>query len=104
MRKQKVVYATQGVPAADLFNQKVKGAAWKTKPSSFIIAKNDRTVHPELQRFCAKRMRAASTEVDSSHVAMLSNPSVVIDVIRKAATAAQAGTAAPGKPDRRPSP
>jgi len=103
-QEQKLVWASQGVPAADLFNQKIKGAAWKTKPSSYIVARNDRTVHPELQRFCAKRMRAVTTEVDSSHVPMLSSPSVVIDVIRKAATAAQAGTVAPGKPDRRPTP
>ena len=102
--EQKVVWATQGVPVLDLFNQKIKGAAWKTKPSSYIVAKKDRTVHPELERFCAKRMGATTTEVDSSHVAMLSHPSVVIDVIRKAATAIQAGVATPGKPDRRPSP
>jgi len=103
-QEQKLVWASQGVPAADLFNQKIKGAAWKTKPSSYIVARNDRTVHPELQRFCAKRMRAVTTEVDSSHVPMLSSPSVVIDVIRKAATAVQAGTATAGKPERRPSP
>jgi pimeloyl-ACP methyl ester carboxylesterase len=103
-QEQKLVWATQGVPSLDLFNQKVKGAAWRTKPSSYIVAKNDRTVHPELQRFCAKRMGATTTELDSSHVPMLSKPSAVIDVIRKAATAVQAGTATPGKPDRRPSP
>ena len=59
---------------------------------------------PELERFCAKRMGATTTEVASSHVPMLSNPGVVIDVIRKAATAVQAGTAAAGKPERRTSP
>lgn len=103
-QEQQVVWATQGVPTVDLLNQKVKGTAWKTKPSSYIVAKKDRTVHPDLERFCAKRMQAVTTEVDSSHVPMLSNPSVVIDVIRKAAIAAQAGTVTPGKPDRRPSP
>jgi pimeloyl-ACP methyl ester carboxylesterase len=102
--EQRVVWATQGVPAVDLFTQKIKGAAWRVKPSSYIVAKNDRTVHPELERFCAKRMGATTTEVASSHVPMLSNPGVVIEVIRKAAAAAQAGTATPGKPDRRPSP
>jgi pimeloyl-ACP methyl ester carboxylesterase len=103
-QEQKIVWSVQGVPAADLFNQKIKGAAWKTKPSSYVVAKKDRTVHPDLQRSVAKRMGATITEVESSHVPMLSNPGVVIDVIRKAATAIQAGTAAPGKPDRRPSP
>src|SRR6266851_7116836 len=49
--EQKVVWATHAAPAADLFNQKVEGTAWKSKPSWYIVAKNDRTVHPELQRF-----------------------------------------------------
>jgi pimeloyl-ACP methyl ester carboxylesterase len=101
---QKLVYSTQGVPVADLLNQKVKGAAWKTKPSWYIVAKNDRTINPELERFVAKRMGATTVEADSSHVPMLSNPSLVIDVIRKAATTVQASAPAPQKPARRPAP
>src|SRR5258705_7778075 len=49
--EQKLVYATQGVPVADLFNQKVEGTAWKTKPSWYIVGTQNRTVSPELQRF-----------------------------------------------------
>jgi pimeloyl-ACP methyl ester carboxylesterase len=85
--EQKLVYATQGVPVADLFNQKVEGTAWKTKPSWYIVASQDHTVNPELQRFAAKRMGATTYEVDSSHVPMLSNPGFVLDVIRAAAKA-----------------
>jgi pimeloyl-ACP methyl ester carboxylesterase len=85
--EQKVVWATQGVPDVELFNQKIKGAAWQTKPSWYIVGKNDRTVHPDLQRFVAERMRAKTYELDSSHVAMLSNPQRVLDVIREAAAA-----------------
>jgi pimeloyl-ACP methyl ester carboxylesterase len=87
--EKRVVWAVQNVPAVDLFNQKIKGAAWKAKPSWYIVAKNDRTVHPELQRFVAKRMNATVHEADSSHVPMLSNPSLVIEVIRTAAKAVQ---------------
>jgi hypothetical protein len=58
------------------------------------VAKNDRTVHPELQRFAAKRMGATTYEADSSHVPMLSRPSLVIDVIRTAANAVQGTTTA----------
>ena len=47
----------------------------------------DHTVHPDLQRWVSKRMGATVTEVESSHVPMLSKPDVVIDVIRKAAAA-----------------
>jgi hypothetical protein len=46
-----------------------------------------RTVQPDLQRFVAKRMGAATTEIESSRVPMLSEPGPVVDVIRKAATA-----------------
>src|ERR1700731_2299267 len=50
-QEQKVVWATHFAPDADLFNQKVDGTAWKTKPSWYIVAKNDNAVHPELERF-----------------------------------------------------
>ena len=69
--------------------QKVEGTAWRSKPSWFIVAKKDRTVHPELERFVAKRMGATVVEADSSHVPMLSQPDLVLDVIRKAANAVQ---------------
>jgi pimeloyl-ACP methyl ester carboxylesterase len=59
------------------------------KPSWYMVAKNDRTVHPELQRFVAKRMGATVYEIDSSHVPMLSNPGPVIDVIRVATNTVQ---------------
>jgi len=58
------------------------------------VAKNERTVQPELQRFVAKRMGATTYEVESSHVPMLSNPTLVIDVIRAAARAVQGSNAA----------
>lgn len=87
--EQKLVWAVQGVPTVELFNEKMAGTAWRTKPTWFIVAKNDHTVHPELQRFAAKRMGATVTEVDSSHVPMLSKPNVVIEVIRHAAKTVQ---------------
>ena len=93
-QEQKVVWATHYAPAADLFTQKHDGVAWRSKPSSYIRATNDRAVHPELQRFLAKRMGATTTEVASSHVPMLSHPELVINVIRSAAKAVQGATAA----------
>ena len=84
-QEQRLVWATQAVPDADLFNQKLDGTAWRSKPSWYIVANNDRTVQPDLERFAAKRMGAHTYDVDSSHVAMLSHPDFVLDVIRKAA-------------------
>jgi pimeloyl-ACP methyl ester carboxylesterase len=83
--EQKLVWATHIPPDAGLFNAKVDGTAWRSKPSWYIVASNDRTVQPELERFAAKRMGAHTYEVDSSHVAMLSHPDFVLDVIRTAA-------------------
>ena len=84
-QEQQLVWATQGVPDVNLFNQKLAGTAWRTKPSWYIVANNDRTVQPDLERFVAKRMGAHTYDVDSSHVPMLSHPGFVLDVIRTAA-------------------
>jgi pimeloyl-ACP methyl ester carboxylesterase len=85
--EQQLVYATQGVPAVDLFTQQVKGAAWKAKPCWYIVGTKDRTIQPDLERFCAKRMRATTTELATSHCPMLSQPGRVLDVIRAASDA-----------------
>jgi pimeloyl-ACP methyl ester carboxylesterase len=87
--EQGFVYATAAPPAAELFTQQVDGVAWRSKPNWYIVGAEDRAVHPDLQRFCAKRMGATTTELKSSHVPMLSQPRAVLDVIRKAANAVQ---------------
>ena len=96
-QEKKLVLATQGVPKPDLFEAKVGGTAWKSKPSWYIVGKNDRTVHPDLERFFAKRMGATTYELDSSHVPMLSQPERVIDVIRTAANAARGRSTTAGR-------
>ena len=89
-QEQKLVWATQGVPKPDLFDARAGGTAWKSKPSWYIVGKNDQTVHPDLERFLAKRMKASVHEVASSHVPMLSQPEFVLDVIRAAAKTVKA--------------
>jgi pimeloyl-ACP methyl ester carboxylesterase len=84
---QKLIWATQAVPVPDLFNQKLDGVAWRSKPSWCVVASEDHTVNPELERFAAKRMGATTVELKSSHVPMLSQPAAVLDVIRAAASA-----------------
>src|SRR5260370_31942816 len=54
--EQKVVWATHAAPVPHLFNQKVDGVAWQSKRSWYIVATEDRTIQPELQRFVAKRI------------------------------------------------
>lgn len=84
-KQQAMVYATQTPAFHTVFEDKVGEPAWKTKPSWYIVAKNDKTVHPDLERFMAKRMKAKTTELESSHVTMLSHPAAVIKIIEEAA-------------------
>jgi pimeloyl-ACP methyl ester carboxylesterase len=83
--EQKVIWATAYPPAVDLFSRNAQGVGWRTKPSWYIVANNDHAVHPDLERFAAKRMGATTYDIDSSHVPMLSHPDYVLDVIRTAA-------------------
>jgi pimeloyl-ACP methyl ester carboxylesterase len=85
-KKQALVYATQTPAAHTVFEDKGYEPAWKTKPSWYIVAKNDKTIHPDLERFMAKRMNARTLEIPSCHVMMLSHPMEVLKVIEEAAT------------------
>ena len=61
--------------------------AWKTIPSWYMVARQDKTIPPDAERFMAKRAGANTVEIDSSHVAMISNPDPVTNLIRSAAGA-----------------
>jgi len=87
--EKELVWATQYAPDAALFASNAEGVAWRSKPSWYIRASNDRTVHPDLEAFVAQRMGATTYNVDSSHVPMLSHPDLVLDVIRTAAGAVE---------------
>ncbi len=84
----RVVAATQVPIAVAAFGAQVSAAAWKTKPSWYIVSAQDGAIAPDEERFFAKRMRATTTELPSSHLAMLSHPDAVATVIIDAATKA----------------
>lgn len=79
-----VMSATQGPIKASAFEDRTTVAAWKTKPSWYVLAANDRMIHPEVQRAAAKRIGATLTELLTSHVPQQSQPAEVADVILKA--------------------
>ncbi|MER6213415.1 MULTISPECIES: alpha/beta fold hydrolase [unclassified Streptomyces] len=83
--EQRLVWATQGAPRAEVLGSTVGDPAWRTRPSWFLVTTRDRAVNPELQRFAAQRMGATVAEADSSHVPMLSRPQEVLELIRTAA-------------------
>jgi pimeloyl-ACP methyl ester carboxylesterase len=81
-----IVYATQGPLAVKCFGDKVTEAAWRSKPNWYIVAAQDETIPPGVERDSAKRMGAETLVLDSSHVPMLSQPDVVAEFIAKAAS------------------
>ena len=80
----KALAVTQGPLAAKTFGQTVTAAAWKTKPSWFVVSANDRVISPELEAAEAKQMNAKTTVLQSSHVSLLSHPKEVAKVIEDA--------------------
>ena len=80
--------ATQAPTAAAALGATITTAAWKTKPSWFVIAGNDRSIPPDLERAEAARMNATSITLPSSHLVMLSHPTEVSELIAKAAATA----------------
>ena len=80
-----VMAATQGPIAAASFGAKVSGAAWQTKPSWYTVGKQDNMINPDLERAMAKKIKATTLELDSSHVPMLSQPEKIASFIATAA-------------------
>ena len=63
----------------------VTQAAWKVKPSWYLVAQDDRMIPPPAQRQMAQRAGATISEVPGSHAIYVSNPEAVADVIKQAA-------------------
>ena len=80
-----VVAATQGPTFGGAFDDKLSEAAYETKPSWFVVAKRDGMIPPPVEEAMAAAIKAKVTEIDGSHVVMLSQPQAVADVIIAAA-------------------
>ncbi len=83
--KAAFMYASQGPIAVKCFLTPLSQAAWKTKPSYAIVATEDRSINPSIERTMYKRAGATVTEIKGSHVLFMSNPKAVADVIEAAA-------------------
>lgn len=88
----RVMYAVQQPLAASAFEDVMGAPAWRLLPSWYLVAQNDEAIPPDTERRFADRMRAATIELASSHVAMVSYPAEVAALIEKAA--ASVGAAA----------
>jgi len=66
-------------------SQAIDKPAWKTKPSWFLVATEDKMIPPPAQRFMSKRAGATVTEVPGSHAIYMSQPAAVAELIEQAA-------------------
>ena len=82
-----IMAATQKPISGSAFGASVGQAAWRTIPSWYVVAQEDRALDPELERFYAKRMGATTSEIKASHVLFISQPEQIARVIGQAANA-----------------
>ena len=82
-----ILQAVQRPIALKCVQEKAPVPGWKTRPSWFLIAEQDRMIAPETQRFMAGRMGAKIRAHDVDHSPMYTAPSIAIDVILEAARA-----------------
>src|SRR5580700_10006761 len=80
--------------STDSFTHQVKNPAWKHKPTFYMVATEDRSINPDQERMMAKRAKAKTVEVKSSHVAYMSHAKEAAKLIEEAATSAQINVAA----------
>src|SRR6185369_14152864 len=83
--RARALYAVQGPIADTLFASRTTIAAWHDKPCYYSISQQDRTTSPDLEEFLARRMAATTIELDSSHLAMITHPEDIADLILAAA-------------------
>jgi pimeloyl-ACP methyl ester carboxylesterase len=85
----RVMYAVQQPLAGSAFADVMGEPAWKSLPSWYLVATDDEAIPPDAERQFASRMGATTVEVPSSHVAMVSHPKEVVDLIESALAACQ---------------
>jgi pimeloyl-ACP methyl ester carboxylesterase len=83
--EQEVVAATQGPLHARTLTAPMSQAAWREKPTFMVVATNDAIIPPQMETDQVKAAKATAIEVPSSHVAMLSHPKEVAELIIRAA-------------------
>jgi pimeloyl-ACP methyl ester carboxylesterase len=91
--RARVLYAVQQSLASSAFTDVMGEPAWKSLPTWYLVAQNDEAIPPDAERQFAARMGATTVEIPASHVAMVSHPAEVADLIEKAAAAVGATAA-----------
>jgi pimeloyl-ACP methyl ester carboxylesterase len=84
--KARVLFAVQQGLSMATFEDVMGSPAWKSHPTSYLVAKNDEAIPPDAERTFAKRMGADTVEVAAGHLAMVSHPGEVVTLIEAAAS------------------
>jgi pimeloyl-ACP methyl ester carboxylesterase len=90
--KARVMFAVQQPLHWSALGEVMGVPAWKSLPSWFLVADGDQVILPAAQRQFAPRMGATTVEVSTNHVAMVSHPDEVLQLIKTAAEAVAAAT------------
>jgi pimeloyl-ACP methyl ester carboxylesterase len=99
--KATVLYAVQQGLSMSTFEDVMGEPAWKSLPSWYLVATADEALPPDAERMFAKRMGATTVEVDAGHLAMVSHPAEVaqlIDAAARSTSAARDGDLVGGAP------
>jgi pimeloyl-ACP methyl ester carboxylesterase len=88
--RARAMYAAQQCLSMTTFEDVMGMPLWKSVPTWFLVATNDEAIPPEAERQFANRMGATTIEVAASHVAMVSKPDQVVQLIEKASAGAPA--------------
>jgi hypothetical protein len=80
----RVLYAVQQPFKKSLTTEKTTNAAWRTESTFYAVSTQDRTINPDLERFMAKRMGAKTIEIEASHLALISHPDAITNLILEA--------------------
>jgi pimeloyl-ACP methyl ester carboxylesterase len=91
--RARVMWAVQQALASSAFTDVMGPPTWKSVPSWYLVAENDEAIPPDAERQFAARMGATTVEVSSSHVAMVSHPTEVAELIERAASEVGAAAA-----------
>ena len=91
--KARVLFAVQQALSMSTFEDVMGEPAWKSRPSWYLVATGDQAIPPDAERMFASRMGATTIEVASGHLAMVSNPQAVTDLIKEAAGTIRSGSA-----------
>jgi pimeloyl-ACP methyl ester carboxylesterase len=86
--KARVLYAVQQPIAMSAFDDVMREPAWKSQPTWYLVAQNDEAIPPDAERQFASRMGATTVEVPAGHLAMVSRPDEVTELVVQAAKAA----------------